>query len=259
MNAVGYIRCAASDTTGAVLEQMENEIRQYCNTQHITLKEVFRDNGVGGLDFDRAGWKEMLQYLKEEKESVKGLVVMGFDRIGRNVANLLKEIRKLENEFGLKILEVTSNESRILKHLTNVNRDNSKGVVGRTVIVHPHLTTDPADRRGQIGTIKSMVGSSAAYVDFENGSTAAYELNGLLTLQPKKTILDLLVRNDFSGEEVRSITKIYVFALQRKYREAIDIAVGNERIAKYCLWDCQTRLEHHIDRKAKKASNRRLK
>jgi hypothetical protein len=116
-------------------------------------------------------------------------------------------------------------------------------LVDKLVMVHPLLTTDPADKRGQTGKVTSVVNDSFAYVAFEDGSSAAYELSGLIKLRPKKEILATLSGNVFSGDQVSTIVKIYSLAVQGSLKEALVLASGSEQIMDRCTQDCLSWLE----------------
>lgn len=113
-----------------------------------------------------------------------------------------------------------------------------KKLAGKIVMVHPQLTTDPADNRGKIGVVKSVVNDCVAYVAFEDGALAAYNLDGLLTLSPKAVMLQGLQSNIMSGNDLDTYIKVYGLTKQEKFREALKMAVDNETTAFYCVTDC---------------------
>lgn len=106
MNAVGYIRISTKDQSQYSLEYQEQNVRQYCERNGLTLAALFKDDGESSYTFDRPDWKALEAFIKKTK-SVEYLVIFDHDRFSRNLAEALMKIKELQEKFGIKILATT--------------------------------------------------------------------------------------------------------------------------------------------------------
>jgi hypothetical protein len=249
MNAVGYVRCAVADETGTVLARMENEIREYCALQNITLMAVFRDNGVSGANFQRPKWEEMLRYMKKGNGNIETLVVTRFDRIGRDMESSIRQIRELEKEYGIKILQTATHRISLPANLNLAEPDSYKSLIGRAVIVHPLLTADPYGKRGQVGRVSSVHPDKEGHLDikvvFKNKEYGLYEADALYTLYPSSLINRTLRANinKVDIDERWAIVEILDLLKRRDYEAALSKTMADQTLQAYCCFDCQKWIE----------------
>lgn len=114
-------------------------------------------------------------------------------------------------------------------------------------MVHPYLTTDPAKRQGSIGKVTnvSKLNKDMVTVQFEDGVTARYLSDGLLTLFPKSVIRQGLASNtaEISPTDRKLIKQVLDLASARKYEDALQLAFTNNTVKFYCLVDCANYIE----------------
>jgi hypothetical protein len=131
----------------------------------------------------------------------------------------------------------------------------SDDILGRVVMVHPFLTTDPIQKQGEIGKILAMAASNeaVAIVEFKDGKKAAYFTDGLLTLYPKSAILQgLQSKGTMITAENRKLTlSIYRLVEQRKTEEALKEAIKNDTTR----FLCATRFADWMEMKKEQRKN----
>lgn len=103
---VGYIRISTTDQSNFSLDSQAEYISTYCGRQGYELLNIFRDNGQSAKDFDRANWKELVKFVKENYRNIDYLVVAKYDRFSRNLSQALQMIEKLEFEYNIIVLSV---------------------------------------------------------------------------------------------------------------------------------------------------------
>lgn len=84
----------------------EQAITNYCETNYITLCEVFHDYYANGANFERIGWKQLEDYLKGVPDFIDLLIVSRYDRIGRNTEAVVEMIGKLKKHHGITVLSL---------------------------------------------------------------------------------------------------------------------------------------------------------
>lgn len=107
MNVIGYIRTAAGDPTGKVLDAQEEAVKKYCSEKGSHLLELFRDVGTSGLLSKRTGWFELKEFLRQNKGNIDFLVVPDMARISRDIAAGVVEIQSLRRHLGVEIIDVS--------------------------------------------------------------------------------------------------------------------------------------------------------
>lgn len=118
-------------------------------------------------------------------------------------------------------------------------------LIGRMVIVHPNLTTDPIQRQGEIGKVTdiSSFDKEVLTVEFKDGKRGAYFSNGLLTLFPKIVIKQGLLSNQFSDKNRRIITSVIKLVQKKSMEEALKTAMTNDISRAFCAVNCEDWLD----------------
>jgi hypothetical protein len=129
---------------------------------------------------------------------------------------------------------------------------------GRIVMVHPQLTTDPQSRQGETGIVVELKeDNEIATVKFKDCGKADYSIGGLLTLYPKDVMLQGVISNPEIGtSNQRLILKIQKLADEKRYAEALKLAMANDITVFHCITNCDHWTELMQERKR---SNGRMK
>lgn len=104
--AIGYVRLSVEDSSNSIANQ-RRRVEEYCNYNHLELKEIFSDDGKSGGNFDRPGFIEMERFCKKNKD-VEYLIVPHFDRFSRTdpIDAMMKE-RYIRDKLKVKVLQVS--------------------------------------------------------------------------------------------------------------------------------------------------------
>lgn len=109
-------------------------------------------------------------------------------------------------------------------------------LIDKVVMVHPNLTHDPADKRGQTGKITSIIGENDdVFVRFADNTISVYTLNSLLLLQPAPLIQEnlragILGADNLEREDVAGILDVYLLHAAGQTKEALELAISNETL-----------------------------
>lgn len=123
-------------------------------------------------------------------------------------------------------------------------------------MVHPDLTTDPVKMQGHLGTIIHVLYEDcSAYVRFKNQMIGLYGTDALLMLVPPEIVEDRL-RIDMpeirlNASEISDIFNIYELhwnSTPEEREEALNWAMGNDRIAQAIVFSVNDWIEYQIDR-----------
>lgn len=115
-------------------------------------------------------------------------------------------------------------------------------LIGSTVVVHPQLDSDPAQRQGMVGEICGYTssGDDTVLVVFEDGKEFSYHKDSLLILYPRAVILQGLVSNGHNSQDRACLFKIQKLLYLKKVKEAIKLAVTSEHLQFFCTTDCDS-------------------
>lgn len=112
-----------------------------------------------------------------------------------------------------------------------------EAIIGRTVMVHPHLTTDPIEKQGECGTIIAAFPSKdTLMVVFADKTKGEYAPEALLTLLPSRTIKRNWLKSFHRlTEQTNSrLSKIFLMACRKEHEPALRLSVksiGTEALA----------------------------
>lgn len=73
----------------------------------IIVYKYYVDDGYTGTDFNRPGYKEMLNDIKKGK--INGVIVKDLSRLGRNYIEVGNFIEEIIPEYGLRFISVNDN------------------------------------------------------------------------------------------------------------------------------------------------------
>ncbi|HYD21849.1 MAG TPA: recombinase family protein, partial [Flavipsychrobacter sp.] len=104
--AIAYIRISTTDQSNFSLDSQAEHVTNYCGKQGYELLNIFRDNGQSAKNFDRANWKQLEAFVKQNYRHIDYLIVAKYDRFSRNMSEALQVIERLENEYNIVVLSV---------------------------------------------------------------------------------------------------------------------------------------------------------
>ena len=120
VKAILYMRVGGTETdqSSKSIERQKRSLTDYCEKNGIKILKAFEDT-ASGKNFNRDGWKELLVFLSENKESNIILLVTHFDRCTGNFLGALQIVEML-NKVGIKLIEIETG-----KDITSVFKHNS--------------------------------------------------------------------------------------------------------------------------------------
>lgn len=82
-----YVRLSVEDNGGEAKDSIQNQteyLKEYLDREHkdLQLVRIYTDNGTSGTNFDRDGWKQLMEDIRSRE--IQCIVVKDFSRIGRN-------------------------------------------------------------------------------------------------------------------------------------------------------------------------------
>ncbi|TDX00520.1 hypothetical protein [Dinghuibacter silviterrae] len=134
-------------------------------------------------------------------------------------------------------------------------------LVGQTVIVDPDLTTDPFERRGQIGrVIEYDVQFPSVTVLFDDGKNGHYLTDTIYAMQPRKNILQGLINNysALTDGERKIILNVIKLVEERAIQPAIYASLTNDTIKRHCLCHCADLLDLKLEEKRKRRNVKKI-
>lgn len=100
--AVIYIRVSSDEqATGYSLSDQEERVRKYCSFNGMDVTAVFSDDH-SAKNFNRPQWNKLLDYCKGHKRDLDYVLVVKWDRFGRNTTESYIMIDKLW-EWGIEV------------------------------------------------------------------------------------------------------------------------------------------------------------
>lgn len=111
------------------------------------------------------------------------------------------------------------------------------------VMVHPHLTSDPISRQGEIGVIMSAdLVKDEVYVGFGNNAQGLYSTNALLVLRDPNVICEEVIAHIGDFKLLMEIVILQEKNSVNYLRDAMEIAITNERTMAYSTLSMQEKL-----------------
>lgn len=124
-----------------------------------------------------------------------------------------------------------------------------KELIGKPVMVHPLLPTDPADRQGHLGTISHVsYDNEIIEVSFEDGEKSLYLTDALLVLKSHRELSRDMTDGyqQLDAKELKTLTDINAIlenGTLAQQHEAFRMALSNERILRLVTVSLTSRLE----------------
>ena len=104
LRAVCYYRVSTEEQAkhGFSLDHQHKMLVNYCALKGIDLVMHFREDGASGKDFDRPEFKRLAEFVKKGSNNISLLLVLKWDRFGRNVEQALTWIKRF-NRMGIQV------------------------------------------------------------------------------------------------------------------------------------------------------------
>lgn len=122
-------------------------------------------------------------------------------------------------------------------------------LIGKPVLVHPRLTTDPADRQGHPGTVSHVsYDNGVIEVSFADDQRSLYATDALLVLKPHNELYRDLMESvrDMDAQDFKTLLRISMIlenGTPRQQHEALGMALSSEQVLRFATMPLSARLE----------------
>lgn len=105
---VSYLRISTvNQIDNTSIEVQREKIDLYCKLNNIDLVKEFKDEGLSAKGIEaRDQYKEMMNYVRDPKNDIDGILVYKADRVHRSLKNLMIMIDELE-EISVSFVSIT--------------------------------------------------------------------------------------------------------------------------------------------------------
>lgn len=107
--AIIYTRISSNKQSNWSTEGQTNLINNWCQSNKVEIIDSFEDKGYSARTFDRPDFKRLNLFIEKHYRTVDHLVVFAFDRFSRDAGEALVAIKKLQKQYGIKVVSVTEN------------------------------------------------------------------------------------------------------------------------------------------------------
>lgn len=109
-----WIYCRTANSDGMALNNQRQQLIAYAQERHFEIAGITCESG-SGLDFDRQGLKEVCAAAVAHRMNM--LLTVNFDRIGRNVLQLLDYQKQLK-ESNVEHITIAGEKSSMFEAAT---------------------------------------------------------------------------------------------------------------------------------------------
>ncbi|MGM9309757.1 DUF4368 domain-containing protein [Flavonifractor plautii] len=131
--------------SGSVVNQRDF-LRKYCEEHHFQNVRHFSDDGYTGTNFDRPGFREMMDLV--ERGRVTAIIVKDHSRLGRNRLLVGALMERFTEDYGVRYIAVTD------------NIDSAKGLDDMTAVRELFNEFYPRDTSKKIRAVFNSKGNS---------------------------------------------------------------------------------------------------
>ncbi len=121
--ACKYLRLSSEDQDKVESESIVNQslmIDSYLKrTEDITIVETFKDDGFSGTDFNRPGFKAMMEAI--ERKEINCIIVKDLSRFGREHIDVDRYIQKVFPAKEVRFIAVNDNYDSLTANLTDTH------------------------------------------------------------------------------------------------------------------------------------------
>jgi len=173
----------------------------------IIIYKSYPDDGYTGTDFNRPGYKKMLEDIRNKK--INGVIVKDLSRLGRNYIEVGNFIDEIVPQYGLRFISVNDN----VDSFKNPNIMNSLEIPFKN-LMNENYSKDTSKK------MRTSLQTSKKYGNFI-GKIAPFGY-----LKDPDNIHKLII--DKEAEEI--IKRIFQLALKGKSKQEISIELNNNHI-----------------------------
>lgn len=106
--AIIYIRSFNKESINTYsVESQEKLIKEFLSKNNCRILETFIDENLSGKSFNRPAFQEMVNYLKENKQKIKFLVVSDKTRLFSSNKNNLRKFNFTLKKYRIKPVYIT--------------------------------------------------------------------------------------------------------------------------------------------------------
>lgn len=141
-----YVRLSVEDNGGEAKDSIQNQteyLKEYLDREHkdLQLVRIYTDNGTSGTNFDRDGWKQLMEDIRSRE--IQCIVVKDFSRIGRNYIEVGNYMEKIFPFLGVRVISVNDgfdsqeksfHENMLMNSLVNIVNDCYAKDISRKVV-----------------------------------------------------------------------------------------------------------------------------
>ncbi|MGJ1261124.1 hypothetical protein [Sphingobacterium spiritivorum] len=124
-----------------------------------------------------------------------------------------------------------------------------ENLIGKPVLVHPMLTTDPADRQGHHGTISHVsYDNEIIEVSFADAHKSIHASDTLLVLKPHATLFRELMDTlpHMEPQDFKTLLRISMIlenGTPRQQHEAFAMALSSDKVLRFATMPLSAKLE----------------
>ncbi len=103
-----YVRLSVDEAGKSVSGSIENQIsliKEYCAKRELIVAAVFQDDGWSGGNFERPGFKKLLEFLR--KKSANTVITVDLSRLGRNMREASYYAEEYFPEHGIDFFTIS--------------------------------------------------------------------------------------------------------------------------------------------------------
>lgn len=103
-----YVRLSVDEAGKSVSGSIENQIsliKEYCAKRELIVAAVFQDDGWSGGNFERPGFKKLLEFLR--KKSANTVITVDLSRLGRNMREASYYAEEYFPEHGIHFFTIS--------------------------------------------------------------------------------------------------------------------------------------------------------
>lgn len=111
-----YLRVA--EKNDEELKRQETNLKNYTSLLGVEIDYIYKDNGYSGIDFDRPGFKQLIEDVKSNK--INAVYIIDLAKLGREHFKTIEYIEKVFSPHGTTLISVKDNYNNI--HLTMISK-----------------------------------------------------------------------------------------------------------------------------------------
>ncbi len=152
-----YARLSVEDNGKPTKDSIQNQVaylEEYVrkNVDDFELIHIYVDNGTTGTNFDRTGWKNLMEDIKTGR--IDCLVFKDFSRIGRDYIEVGNYLEKIFPFLGIRIVSVNDNfdskkhsfeSNMLINSLTNIVNDYYAKDISRKILQTKKIMIENGD------------------------------------------------------------------------------------------------------------------